>query len=129
MRVALRLAPLALIAAVSAVTIDGVTAANSVPTSRLGISSVTRTIQQLAPPQCSGITLTSLVIGSGTFAGTTDSDLILGSVGVDLINGGGGDDCIIGGGGIDALTGGLGTDICLATNPLTSLTCEVTHLL
>lgn len=129
MRVALKLAPLALLAAVSVAAVDGATAANSVPTSRLGLSSVARTIQQLAPPQCSGLTLTSLVIGSGTFSGTAGNDLILGSVGADLISGGGGDDCVMGGGGIDTLLGGLGTDICLATNPLTSFTCEVTHLI
>lgn len=109
--------------------IQAVTAANSVPSSRIGTSASVATIAQLTPPQCSNLNLTTLVTGSGTITGTAGNDLILGSNVADAISGLGGDDCIVGGAGVDTLLGGLGVDICLATNPLTAFTCEVTHLI
>ena len=81
------------------------------------------TADDLKPAQCVGITLTAVVVGSGTFSGAVGdvNELILGSSLADTINGDGGDDCILGGGnddtldgeaGDDSLIGGPGTDTC-----------------
>ena len=86
------------------------TAANTVPASNLGSSSTAITANTLKPAACSGVTLTSIVIGN---SGTNAAELILGSAGADTMNGGNGDDCILGGGGIDAIAGGGGTDVCI----------------
>jgi hypothetical protein len=99
-------------------------ASNTVDPSRLHNETFSIGINNLRPPQCAGMTLTNIVTGSGTFAGTTQNDLILGSPGADTILGNGGlwdtsSDCILGGGGNDNiwgdgwLLGGAGTDVCI----------------
>src|SRR4051812_27809030 len=90
------------------------TASNVVPGSRLGQIVQPITVNDLKPPACAGITLTSLVTGSGIFAGTVGADLILGGAGVDTITGNNGDDCILGGGGLDQLSDNGGNDVCIA---------------
>ena len=89
------------------------TAANTVPASRIGSSAQAITANALKPSTCSGITLSSIVTGSGTFSGTSAANLVLGSAGVDSISAAGGDDCVLGGGGNDALNGGAGTNVCI----------------
>ncbi|MFP5224048.1 MAG: hypothetical protein ACLGH3_00595 [Actinomycetota bacterium] len=128
MRLALRLILLGALALGGSI-IPASTASNNVPSSKAGSSSIARTIAQLLPPQCAGMSPTTLVTGAGILTGTSGSDLILGSAGADTIDGLGGDDCIVGGAGIDSITGGLGTDTCLAKDPLSSILCEVIHLL
>jgi len=86
------------------------TAANTVPASNLGSSSVAITANTLKPAACNGITLTNIVIGN---TGTAGADLLLGSAGVDNMDGLAGDDCILGGGGNDNLRGSQGTDVCI----------------
>lgn len=61
----------------------------------------------LKPSECAALDLTNIVVGSGTFSGTNNNDLILGSSGADVIEGRGGDDCILGGGQDDDLRGGM----------------------
>ena len=64
------------------------------------------TPDHLKPPECSGITPTTLILGSGSFTGTPDNDLILGSSANDRVDGLDGDDCILGGDQGDQLFGG-----------------------
>jgi Ca2+-binding RTX toxin-like protein len=79
----------------------------------------------IKPPECSALTLTNIVRGSGTFTGTSGNDLILGSSGADTIDGLGGDDCILGAGGDDNITGGDATDVCIGGLGINSFdTCE-----
>ena len=100
----------------------------SVPPINIGAQSLSVSVNDFKPSQCSGITLTSLVTGTGIITGTTGNDLILGSANADAIDGLGGDDCILGGGGDDTVTGGEGTDICLGGPDNDSfLTCETEY--
>lgn len=91
----------------------GLTDANSVPTTKAVDDSRSIATNDLAPSECSVITVTNLVTGSATFGGTGANDLVIGSSGNDSIKGEGGDDCILGGGGNDDLRGDLGTDVCV----------------
>jgi len=103
-----------------------VAAANTVPATRADYKVLLITVNDLKPAACAGISLTNLIIGSGTVTGTNGNDLILGSSGVDVIDGLGGNDCILGGGGDDTLTGGDGTDTCLGGFGNDSFsTCEI----
>ena len=88
-----------------------VAAANTVPSTRMTSQGRSIHINNFKPAACTGISLTSLVTGSGVITGTEGNDLILASSGADVIDGLGGDDCIVGGGGTDICTGGLGTDV------------------
>ena len=104
-------------------------AGNSVAPSGMRDQNFAITPNDLKPPQCSGITVTNLVTGSGNINGTSGNDLILGSSGVDKISGGPGDDCLVGGGGNDDLSGKPGTDVCIG-GPGTDTadgTCETTY--
>lgn len=120
-RLLLILAPAALLIAAGV----GITAANTVPPTRLGQSAQPITANTLKPASCAGITLTALVTGSGLFSATGAAELVLGSAGTDSITAGGGDDCVLGGAGIDTITGGAGTDVCIGGAGLDIfLTCE-----
>lgn len=83
---------------------------NVVPETVLDTEVRPQDVNDFKPDFCTN-TLDVLVTGSGTFAGTGKSELILGSAGADTITGVGGSDCILGGGGNDSLTGGAGGDI------------------
>lgn len=107
-----------------------VAATNTVP--ETGADEIIRpiTANDLKPPECAGLNLTSVVVGSGTFNGGAGNSLILGSPGADTIRGQNGTDCILGGAGddnllgqnrndvllggpgSDILNGGVGTDAC-----------------
>ena len=106
----------------------GLTNANSVPSTKAADRSQAITANTLKPTECAGITLTSVVRGSGNINGTTGNDLILGSAGADTIDGKNGDDCILGGGGNDGLTGSAGTDVCIGGPGTDTFTnCETTY--
>jgi len=85
-------------------------AANVVPPSRAGESTHARTLAQLAPPECAGITLTRLQIGPGGGGGGGNA-LILGSGAGGTLSGGGGRDCIVGGANNGTLEGQGGNDV------------------
>lgn len=86
------------------------TSSNVVPDSLAGRAVQAQGVNDFKPSYCTN-TIDELVTGSGNFAGTGKSELILGSEVTDTITGVGGSDCILGGGGDDTLTGGAGTDI------------------
>lgn len=88
------------------------TASTSVPASRAGASTFALQVSQLAPASCGSLTLTSLVMGSGTFSNSLSSALIIGSANRDVITDSGQGDCIVGGAGNDKVTG-TATDICI----------------
>jgi len=90
--------------------------ANTMPHSGVGMVTQTINANALKPAICNGLSLSSVVTGSGTFAGNSGNTLILGSSGMDTItgadesDGGAGNDVLIGGPGNDTCTGGLGND-------------------
>ena len=84
--------------------IIGSTAANTVPSSYASESIHARTIEQLTPPECTGMGLNNLIVISAAnqeTVGTDLNDLILGTSGKDYIEAGKGNDCVVGGGGDD----------------------------
>jgi Ca2+-binding RTX toxin-like protein len=85
-------------------------AANTVPASHAGQSALSIGAQDLAPPQCAGMGLTTVVTNG---AGTAGNDLVLGTAVGETLNGNNGNDCLVGGGGDDFLKGGAGTDVCI----------------
>jgi Ca2+-binding RTX toxin-like protein len=85
-------------------------AANTVPASHAGRSQQAIAVQDIAPPQCAGMGLTTLITNGNGGAG---NDLVLGTAAGETLNGNNGDDCLVGGGGDDFLKAGSGTDVCL----------------
>src|SRR5687768_4990805 len=109
-----RIGVLALVGVLSASLITALTATNSVPATRADHNLQSIGATDLKPAACSGITVTTLLTGSGTFSGTEASELVLGGSGADTITAGGGNDCILGGGGNDSIRGESGTDdVCI----------------
>ncbi len=101
-------------------TLTAVSAANTIPSTRLDAAVSSVSVNDLKPSACAGLFLTNLITGTGTVTGTEGNDLILASSSADVIDGLGGDDCIVGGGGSDTCNGGDGTDIfvaCEVENP------------
>jgi len=90
-----------------------VAAMNTIPSTRLDSDVIMFQINHLRPAACAGLTLSTLVTGSGTLTGTEGNDLILASSAADVIDGLGGSDCIVGGGGDDVIDGGADADICI----------------
>ena len=94
--------------------LSALTAANTVPTTRLGnLPADAVDVNKLKPNQCDTITLTAIRTGTGTFSGTSAAELVLGSAAVDTISAANGNDCVVGGAGNDSLNGGNGTDVCI----------------
>jgi hypothetical protein len=92
-------------------TMAAIAAANVVPVSGLGYQTRAITPNDLKPPECAGINVTNVVVGSGTISGIGNNDLILGSSIADNINARNGSDCVLGGGQNDTLRGFNGSDI------------------
>lgn len=113
MRFTLRFLTFSLIALFIITTLTAIAATNTVPATRIGHEAITFQINHLRPSACAGLSLTTLVTGSGTITGTSGNDLILASSAADIVDGLGGNDCIVGGGGDDNITGGDGNDICI----------------
>lgn len=91
-------------------------AANYVPETGLGMDTRNITAEDLKPPECDGIHLDNIVVGSQN--GTTGNDLMLGTSGDDTLKGKGGDDCILGGDGFDTLKGNNGDDVIVSNSTL-----------
>lgn len=104
--------PLTGLALVVPLGAGALTASTGIPPTALGTQAVAVTADQLTPPECAGMTLTSVVVGTAA-VGTPGSDLVLGTSGADQLAGGDGDDCLVGGEGDDILDGDLGTDVCI----------------
>ena len=99
--------------------LSGMSAANTLSESRAGDTNYPPDPNQLAPPECSHINLTNLIVVTGpnqTTNGSIGNDLILGTSGQDDIRGKGGDDCIVGGRRADQLRGNGGADVLLGGN-------------
>lgn len=107
----IRVWPALLVAWGSAASMIAMTAANSVPVTRAGVSARTINADALKPAGCAAITLTALVTGTGIVGGTAASELILTGAGIDTPSGNDGNDCIVAGGGSDTVSGGNGTDV------------------
>ena len=85
-------------------------ATNTVPASHAGSDQRAIGAQDLAPPQCAGMGLTTVITNGN---GGTGNDLVLGTAAAETLNGNNGNDCLVGGGGNDFLKGGGGTDVCI----------------
>lgn len=101
---------LAVLVAVSALGASAAT--NTVPPTNAGQDDDTLLIDQLAPPECAGMGLTGIRVGSGGSGG--GNMLVLGTDGNDTLSGGGGDDCIVAGAGSDVLNGQGGDDVLIS---------------
>lgn len=86
------------------------TAANTVPSTNVGRSQQAIGVQNLAPPECAGMGLTTLVTNGN---GSNGNDLLLGDAAANTLSGGNGNDCLVGGAGNDTLRGQGGTDVCI----------------
>ncbi|HCR69956.1 MAG TPA: hypothetical protein DIW23_00800 [Anaerolineae bacterium] len=113
MRFIFRFLVFSLIVIVLASTLTAIATTNTIPPTRLDNVILSFQIGHLRPSACAGLTLTTLITGSGVITGTAGNDLILTSSNIDTIDGLGGNDCIVGGGGDDNITGGDGNDICI----------------
>ena len=121
----LQLFAFGLLALISISITSAFAAGLSVPDSNVGQRSIAVVAEDVKPPGCDSLYLTTIVSGSGTLTGTSANDLIIGSAAADSIDGLGGDDCILGGEGDDLITGGDGLDICLGSAGTdTFATCE-----
>ena len=98
-----------LVALVGISVMNASAAANTVPPTWASQTDTALLLSQLAPPECAGMSLSGLQIGSGGSGG--GNKLILGTASGETLSGGGGDDCIVGGGGIDSLQGQGGNDV------------------
>jgi signal peptidase I len=132
----LRWAGAGLVVLVAASVTATFTAANTVPLSKAGAATFPKTLSELAPSQCSGLTLTNLVTATGSSTtGTSANDLILGKSGKGTftLSGAGGNDCIVAGGGsgtINSINGSSGSgDVCIGAPGATNLfsNCEHTY--
>jgi Ca2+-binding RTX toxin-like protein len=88
----------------------------SVPVTRLSRTVLLITPNDLKPPECASVTVTKLLVVTGTggsVTGTSAAELILGGPNPDTLSGAAGDDCLLGGDGVDILDGGAGTDVCV----------------
>jgi signal peptidase I len=126
----------ALLLVLAVTSIVAFTSGNTVPISYAGVSNKPVALGQLAPSQCSGMTLTNqITMTTNSTTGTGAADFVLGrnAATTVTINGGGQDDCLVGGGGAgttNKFDGGPGTnDVCIgapgATN--TFKNCETTN--
>ncbi len=97
------LAFIAIVVATSAVT-----AANSVPASKLGEDLRLIGPNDVKPPECAGISLSTIVTN-----GTNANDLVLGGPAGENLRGRRGNDCILGGAGNDRLRGNRDNDVLL----------------
>jgi Ca2+-binding RTX toxin-like protein len=114
----------ALVVATLAVVARAEGSTNALSGSSAGTSAQSIGANDLKPPTCAGVTLTTLIAGT---IGTAGNDLVLGSASPELLTGSTGNDCILGGGGADIIDGGLGTDVCVGgPGTDTFLNCETT---
>jgi hypothetical protein len=103
------------------VTTQAFTASNTVPATNIGTFTQAITPSQLEPAECisGGITVTSIVAGTGTINSTAASQLVLGSSANDTITDPSfGLNCMVGGAGADAFNGPApsgGGDICIVS--------------
>jgi Ca2+-binding RTX toxin-like protein len=122
MRAVLRIGSVTLAVIAFGVLAVAMSAANTVPASNLGRINQPITVQDLAPPQCAGMGLVTLVT-NGTAPDT--NSLVLGTAAAETLTGGKGNDCLVGGAGNDNLIGKQGTDVCLGgAGTDTFTTCE-----
>jgi hypothetical protein len=115
------------VALVAGIAVSAFANSNTVPASRLKLVNVgTIGPNQLRPPECASLNLTSLVTGSGIVTGPVGGGaLILASSGVDTITSLGGGNCLVGGAGRDKVTATKtpATDICILSSVATHKNC------
>lgn len=100
-------------------TTQAFTASNTVPATNIGQLTQAITPSQLEPAECisNGVTVTSIVAGTGTITSTAANQLVLGSSSNDTITDGSyGSDCMVGGAGTDSFQGlNKGGDLCVVS--------------
>ena len=101
-----------LVALVGVSVFGAAAAGNTVPPTLAGQTDTPLLLSQLAPPECAGMGLTVLRVGSGGSGG--GNALVIGTSASETLTGGGGNDCIIAGSGVDTLNGQGGDDVLIA---------------
>jgi Ca2+-binding RTX toxin-like protein len=102
--------PMWALAIVSLAVVAGLTATNTVGTSRADDDNRTVSANDRAPTECAGITVVNVIAGINA---TNGADLVLGTSAAENLDGNQGDDCVLGGAGDDNLRGSQGTDVCV----------------
>jgi Ca2+-binding RTX toxin-like protein len=100
------------------------TASNTVPQTYAAAQAQGIDTGDLAPAECGGLPLGSVVSGTGDLAGTGGNDLLLGDSSDQWLFGDDGDDCLAGGAGTDLIEGGPGTDVCIGSALAAFIDCE-----
>lgn len=79
----------------------------------------------LRPSECAGLTLTSIVNGTGTISsvGNGANELVLASAANDTISVKGGNECVVGGAGTDSVSVANGTAVCVISTTSTQTGC------
>jgi hypothetical protein len=116
---------LAAAATIGFATTQAFTAGNAVPATKIGTFTKTIAPVDLEPAECiaNGITVTSIVAGSGTVTSTAANQLVLGSSGIDSLSDGGyGSACMVGGASKDSFQGTRRRlDLCVVSSATTSV--------
>src|SRR5690242_6352420 len=100
-----------LVVLVAISVIFALSAANTVPSTKIGSLTTTVNANALKPTECASLALTRIVILARGDVPNNNAELIIGTSAGETINGAGGVDCILGGGGNDDLQGGNGKDV------------------
>ncbi len=124
-----RLAFFGLIVLILASILTAVAAANTVPSSYLADQTRAIAVNDLKPPECTGLTLDTIVsCGNGTNCNAGGgNDLVLASPGNTNVRGQNGNDCIVdsSSAGTRWLIGGNGTDVCIGySSTMFDASCE-----
>jgi hypothetical protein len=98
---------------VVSLAVTSFTASTNVPASSVGTSKQALVIAQLTPGGCAALSLTSMLIHSGTFSNAASHVLVLGGATGNTITDTGTGNCIVAGGGTNAVTG-TASDICVS---------------
>ena len=101
-----------------------VIASNTVPPTFAAAHAQGIDVNALAPSECGGLPLGSILGSNGDLAGTPGKDLLLGASTDQWLFGDDGDDCIAGGAGTDLIEGGPGTDVCIGSALAAFVDCE-----
>jgi Ca2+-binding RTX toxin-like protein len=111
-----RLGGFALIVLAIVLAVQAAAATNIISASAVADDTFPITANDIKPPECAALNLTSIIAGNGSVTGTNNATLIFGGPGNDRLKGGNGDDCIVGGDGNDELTGNNGNDVLIGGN-------------
>lgn len=111
---------------VGAVSINALTATNSVPSTRSGVWVADIQPSDLRHLSCRGIRIDNLATGLATVLnGSNENDFILAQPGNAVLRGQRGTDCLMGSSSVVIIDGGQGSDVCIGRESAQFVNCEV----